>query len=159
MTNGAAARHEPLLSGRAVFWSGLAAGLVTILLMTALMPADTGVGPSGLARFAAAILLGPGVLPPPATVDIAVILVATLVHFALSFAFAALIGVAVHHVSIVTALLIGGVAGALLYFINLYGFVFMFPWFALARSEASFLTHVVFGLVLAYVYKKAQPAH
>lgn len=98
------------------------------------------------ARLTAALVLGRGVLPPPATFDLAVWVVAAVIHFAISIACAALLGPLAAQLSRVRALLAGAVFGIALYVVNLYGFTEIFPWFAAARGGIAVAAHVVFGL-------------
>lgn len=159
MVDRTANRGELLLSWRGVLWSGLIAGIVADVVLMGLLWLGYGISPWSLSRLTAAIVLGPGVLPPPASFDTGIVLTATVVHFLLSFGLAALLGLLCQHVAKSTAIFFGGVFGFALYFINFYGFVFVFPWFASIRNEATFASHVIFGLALAYVYKKTQRAH
>jgi hypothetical protein len=80
-------------------------------------------------------------------------LIATLVHFALSIAYALALSVFIARLSTPLSLLAGAAFGLLLYAINMYGFTFVFPWFAAARDWITAATHVVFGIVAAAVYK------
>jgi hypothetical protein len=92
-------------------------------------------------------------LPPPATFDWSVMLIATLVHFALSIAYALALSVFISRLSTPLSLLAGAVFGLSLYAINMYGFTFVFPWFAAARDWITAATHGIFGMVVAAVYK------
>jgi hypothetical protein len=40
-----------------------------------------------------------------------------------------------------------------IYFVNFYGFAAIWPWFAQARNWVSILSHITFGVVLAWSYK------
>jgi hypothetical protein len=107
------------------------------------------------ARLAAALLLGTGVLPPPATFDAAVMAAATAVHFALSVAYAALLAPLARVGSAATAAGAGALFGLALYAVNLHGFTAVFPWFAPARGGATLAAHIVFGLTAALVWQRA----
>ena len=102
----------------------------------------------------AAIGMGKGVLPPPATFDLGIMMIAMVIHLVL----AALLGivfafVASRFVSNRTMLLLAGaVFGLVVYFVNFYGLTAFFPWFAMARNAISIFSHVIFGIVLAGVY-------
>src|SRR5437868_10546381 len=70
--------------------AGIVAGILATAVQIALWSVFTDALPTILfrdARFAAAIVMGRRVLPPPASFDPTVMLVATLVHFALSIAY------------------------------------------------------------------------
>jgi hypothetical protein len=105
------------------------------------------------ARLTAAIVIGRQVLPPPATFDWSIMLVATLVHFSLSTAYGLTLSVIISRLSTSLSFLVGATFGLFLYAINMYGFTFVFPWFAAARDWITAATHVVFGVVAAVVYK------
>ena len=76
--------------------AGLIAGLLFMMLQLILVPA-LGMGSAwGPPRMIAAIALGPGVLTP-ATFDSGIVLVAGIVHFALSIAYAAFLAFRVGH--------------------------------------------------------------
>jgi hypothetical protein len=136
--------------------AGVAAGVVAtvaqiVLWWTALEPL-----PAILfrdARLTAAIVMGRQVLPPPATFDWSIMLVATLVHLALSIAYGLTLSLLISRLSTPLSLLAGAASGLFLYAINMYGFAFVFPWFAAARGWITATTHVVFGLVVVAVYK------
>ena len=59
------------------------------------------------ARFAAAIILGRGVLPPPATLDWQIMFIATWIHFGLSIIYAILLSWLIHRLDIKNSLIVG----------------------------------------------------
>jgi hypothetical protein len=132
---------------RAGLKAGLIAGTVFIVLEASLGYLVHGHSPWVKIRMIAAIVLGPGVLAPPATFHLGIFLVAMLVHYGLSIIYA-LIGVALlHRFRLLPATLLGGLLGLLLYGINFYGFTIFFPWFAEGRSWTVMFTHIIFGMV------------
>ncbi len=142
--------------------AGLIAGLVFLIAEMVLVGTVGGQSPWGPPRMIAAIGMGEDVLPPPATFDAGIVMVAMLIHFALAAVlgvlFAVLIGRFV--TSTVAALATGAVFGLVVYFVNFYGLTGMFPWFAMARNGISIFAHVLFGVVLAWSYRRltAKPA-
>jgi hypothetical protein len=104
-------------------------------------------------RFAAAIVMGRGVLPPPASFDGQVMLVATLVHFALAILYGLILARFIAGLRVAASLLAGSGFGLILYAINMYGFTAIFPWFASARDWITAVAHVVFGVALAGAYR------
>jgi hypothetical protein len=149
---------------KAAVLAGLVAGAVFLMLEMA-MVAMTGDSPWGPPRMMAAIVLGKGVLPPPATFDMMIMVVAMAVHFMLSVLFGLVLAVGValtrQRPSLGVAVLIGSVLGLMIYVVSFYGFTVLFPWFAMARNLISVVGHIVFGAVLAWVYVKLawrQPA-
>ncbi len=79
------------------------------------------------ARFAAALLLGRGVLPPPASFDPWVMLVATFVHFALSIAYGLMLAPVIVRLSTRSSLFAGAAVGLALYVINMHGLTAALP--------------------------------
>ena len=105
------------------------------------------------ARLTAAILMGRGVLPPPVTFDWNVMMVATLIHFAISIAYGLILACLISRLGMALSLLVGSIFGLILYGINMYGVTIIFPWFWEARDWITILTHIVFGILLAGTYK------
>jgi len=146
----------PMVHWRSAALAGIAAGVVATVAQVVLWWALSEPLPAILfrdARLTAAIVMGTGVLPPPATFDGSVMLIATLVHFALSIAYGLALSILIARMSTALALLAGAAFGACLYAINMYGFTLVFPWFVAARDWITAVTHVVFGVVAAVVYK------
>ena len=108
------------------------------------------------ARLAAAVVLGPAALPPPATFDPAVMAVATAVHFALSLAYTALVAVLVGGRPMRGAMAIGAGFGVALYVVNMHGFTWVYPWFAQARGWIALVAHVAFGVSAAAAWRAAR---
>ena len=167
-TSAAGIRPKPLkndmprIHWRSAALAGIAAGVVATLAQIALWWVASEPLPAILfrdARLTAAIIMGRDVLPPPATFDGPVMLIATLVHFALSIAYALALSVFISRLSMPLSLLAGAAFGLLLYAINMHGFTFVFPWFAVARDWITVATHVVFGIVAAAVYKTWPTRH
>lgn len=104
------------------------------------------------ARLAAAIFMGPRALSSPGAPPWLVMIVATVVHFGLSIAYACALAVAIRRLPPWTATATGAVFGLLLYIVNMYGFTLLFPWFAAARDSITATAHIVFGAAAAAVY-------
>jgi hypothetical protein len=145
----------------AAVYAGVAAGILATIVQIVLWAIFTDALPAILyrdSRFAAAIVLGRGVLPPPASFDERIMLVATLVHFALAIAYALTLAWLIANLRVRTSLLAGAAFGLGLYAVNMYGFTAVFPWFASSRDWITAVTHLVFGTVLAAVYRVAARA-
>lgn len=99
-------------------------------------------------RLTAAIVMGQSVLLPPAIFRWDVLLVATLLHFALSFACAVIPAPFSKFRYALPRLVLGAIYGLLIYAVNLFGFTLLFPWFEVARGWVTLVAHVVFGMVL-----------
>lgn len=100
------------------------------------------------ARLTAALIMGIGVLPPPATAQWDILLVATFIHFGLSVIYAVIPAVLARYLNGVPALAAGALYGLAIYTVNLYGFTTFFPWFAISRDWVTMATHVIFGISL-----------
>ncbi len=140
------------LDWKAATLAGLVAGIVFLVLEMFLVTVFGGGSPWGPPRMMAAIVLGKGVLPPPATFDLGIILVAIGLHLVLSIVYATVFSVLIGRLNPVPALVGGGIGGLVLYLVNFYGFTGIFPWFAMARDWISIFGHVVFGLAVAGVF-------
>ena len=101
------------------------------------------------ARLTAALVMGTGVLPPPSTPQWDILLVASLIHFALSVVYALVPTHLAGRLRAAPALVAGALYGLAIYVVNLYGFTLLFPWFAVARDWVTLVAHLVFGVALA----------
>jgi hypothetical protein len=104
------------------------------------------------ARLTAAIVMGRAVLGASSGFDPLIMGVATLVHAALSLAYAAVLAKLVRNLSAGAALLAGGVFGLVLYGVNLHAFTAIFPWFVPVRGAITLVAHLAFGIIAAGVY-------
>lgn len=144
------------LDAKAGVLAGVIGGLVFLILELMMVPLFLGDPMWAPPRMIAAIAMGEGVLPPPGTFDFTIVMVAMVVHFALSIIYGLTVGLVIHGIQRGMALLIGAGFGLALYLVNFYVFTAVFPWFATARNWVSIFAHIVFGLVTAWAYKKFQ---
>ena len=103
----------------------------------------------------AAMVMGEGVLPPPASFDLLIFMVAMIVHFVLSVMLAFVFAWAVSrwHLGFGAAVALSAIFGLLVYLVNFYPITaILFPWFAMARNWITISSHIVFGMVLAWAY-------
>lgn len=101
-------------------------------------------------RLAAAILLGPETIAAP--LSAAALLVATVIHFGLSIAYAALFALLLRRLptpSRASLFVAGAAFGLAIYLINMHAFTAIFPWFAVVRDATTLSAHLVFGVSLA----------
>jgi uncharacterized membrane protein (Fun14 family) len=134
---------------RAAIWAGVIAGIVFMMVEMLMVMFFQGQGPWGPPRMIAAMVLGKDVLPPPADFDIAIMMTAMMIHFPLSIVYGLIVGLAVRRFSNILALIIGGVFGLIIYFINFYLIApIMFPWFTEAQNWISLVSHLIYGLML-----------
>lgn len=133
-------------------FAGLIAGAVFMMAEMGLV-ALAGDSPWGPPRMIAAMVLGPSVLPPPASFDLVVLMTAMMVHFPLSILLAVVATPILARTSLLPALAAGTAFGLLVYVVNFYGFSIIWPWFEMARNVISIASHAMFGLVLALSLK------
>lgn len=136
----------------AAVWAGVIAGAVFLVLEMLMVEMFLGMSMWGPPRMIAAIAMGEGVLPPPETFDAGIVIMAMVVHFALSILFAIVLALIVQRMGFGAALAIGALYGLALYLVNFYGFTAIFPWFAMARNWVSITAHIIFGAVAAWAY-------
>ncbi len=142
----------PKLDVKAAIWAAIIAAAVFMMMEMIMVAVFKGASPWGPPRMIAAIGMGKGVLPPPATFDIGIMMVAMLIHFVVSIVLALIFGLIAKGRSVGSAVLIGAVFGLVLYFVNFYGMTSVFPWFAQARGWITMVSHIAYGAVLGWVY-------
>ncbi len=142
----------PQISTKAALWAALIAGAVFMMLEMIMVPVFMGGSPWGPPRMIAAMGMGEGVLPPPATFDAVIMMVAMLIHFGLSVILAFVFAFIARGRDFGMVIGLGAVFGLVVYLISFYGMTAIFPWFAMARHWVSILAHVVYGAVLGWVY-------
>lgn len=142
------------LNLKAAIWAGLIAGVVFMVLEMALVMLIQGESPWAPPRMIAAIGMGEGVLPPPATFDAGIFTVAMVIHFVLAALLAVILGLGISRfrLGIGASILGGTVFGLAVYYVNFYGFTAVFPWFAMARGAIGIIAHAAFGAVAGGVY-------
>lgn len=138
---------------KAGIWSGVIAGVVFLVLEMVMVALFAGESPWGPVRMMGAILLGEGVLPPPATFDFGVVMAAMFVHFALAIILGLVLAYLVFRLTFGTALAVGLAFGLVVYLFNFYIMTGLFPWFAMGRNWITIFAHLAFGLTLAWSYK------
>ena len=145
-------RLRQLVDWRAAVIAGVVSGFVLLALEMLLTWRAVG-SPWVFPRLAAAIVLGRGVLPPPATFAPGVLLVALLIHLPLSIAYACLIAFVLHRWGLVVGIVGGAAFGLALYAID-FGTVFsIYPWFAPMKGWIALWAHVAFGAVAGGTYE------
>ncbi len=143
---------KPLINVKAAIWAAIASGAVFLALEMIMVPIFMGGSPWGPPRMIAAIGMGKEVLPPPATFDAVIMMVAMLIHYGLSIIFALLFAFIARGRTVGMTTMIGAVFGLVVYFVAFYGMTAVFPWFAMARGWIGIFAHIVYGAVLGLVY-------
>lgn len=146
-------RMRQIMDWRAAFWAGIIAGAVFMLAQMVLLALVIGGSPWVVLRRVAAIVLGESVLPPPATFDLTIFLVALLLHFFLSVIYALILAFIIHRWGLIVGIVGGALFGLALYVVNYFTFSIFFPWFFPVRSWIDVFSHVLFGAVAGGVYE------
>ncbi len=136
----------------AAVWAGLIAGTIFLLINMLLTSIYLG-SPWVIVRLIASVLMGKGVLPPPATFDPAIFIVSLVVHIPLSILFSCLLAIILHRWGLFVGILGGALFGLALYLINFYTFSLVFPWFFPMRSWIMALSHIIFGALAGGIYE------
>ena len=146
---------------KAAIWAGIIAGVVFMMLEMVLVATVGGGSPWGPPRMIAAIGMGKDVLPPPATFDLGVMIIAMAIHFVLAILLGMILGLIVSRwkPGLMASIGVGAIFGLAVYLVNFYGFTALFPWFAMARTPITLLTHVMFGTVLGWSYHALAVRH
>tara|TARA_R110002051_G_scaffold75692_2_gene137608 strand:- start:1489 stop:1965 length:477 start_codon:yes stop_codon:yes gene_type:complete len=131
----------------------IAAAVFMMMEMEMGLVAMAGQSPWGPPRMIAAIVMGEGVLPPPSSFDLMILMAAMAVHFMLSIVIGVVFAMGVRRPGLPMALMAGAAVGLGLYVVNFYGFTVIFPWFAMARNAISIVSHLAFGMVLGLSYR------
>ena len=84
-------RMRQVVDWSAAIWAGLIAGILFLALNLFVVTTFVGGNVWVVLRLLASIVLGQGVLAPPATYDFKVLLAALFAHFALAIAFSLLL--------------------------------------------------------------------
>ncbi len=146
-------RMRQVMDWRAAFLAGIIAGVVLLILQLTILPVMTGDSPWVTLRLIAAIGLGEGVLPPPATLDAGILIVALLLHLVFSILATFVIAFVLHRWGLLVGIIGGAFLGLALYAINYYTFLLYFPWFFPMRSWIALVSHVIFGAIAGGTYE------
>jgi hypothetical protein len=142
--------HEAF-SWRAAVCASVIAALVFAALDIGLTWAVRGVSPWVPLRMMGAIVLGPKALSPPDTFDGRIVAAAILLHLVLSIVYGTFLALVMPRVDAAKGIVIGGLYGLALYYINFYGFSSFSP-FVDQRDWLGIVSHGAFGAVLACMY-------
>ncbi|MES2104505.1 MAG: hypothetical protein V4634_10835 [Pseudomonadota bacterium] len=139
--------------------AGFVAGAVVMVMELFWSTVIINVSPWAASHLVAAILMGPDVLQST-TFSMGVVVMALAIHYVLGAVFGAILAaiIAPFHFdsSIRMSLLVGAVFGLLLYAFNFYGMVRFYPWFADMRNGVVLLSHLLFGMTAAVMYRQLE---
>ena len=140
--------------------SGFAAGAVLMVLDLLWSSIVTG-GPWRTSHMIAPIFLGADAVQSTGfNFNFRVVAIALGVHYALGIVFGLILAAIMAPLQLDTtvrrALVTGAVFGLILYIVNFFGMVRLFPWLADLRGWATVAAHLVFGTVAALLYWKLE---
>lgn len=136
--------------------AGIAAGILATIVQILLWWTFWDVLPSIFfrdIRYTAAIIFGETILPPPATFDLQALLIATMIHAILSMLYAIALPTLIDRLGLKTSLIAGGLYGLIIFWVNMYGVVIIYPWFVDTRDWITVTAHIAFGVSAAGIYK------
>ena len=142
-----------VLDWRLAVFAGLCGGTVFLVLTLLFAAFSWHISGWSVLRYMASIVLGAGVLPPPAGFDFVVVVVALLVNYALAIFYALVLAAIIHRWGFLVGLIGGALFGVAIYFINLYAVTLFFPWFFSLNSTALLISFIAFGAVTGSVYE------
>lgn len=142
----------PGIDASAAVAAGLIAGVVCLVLEMLLVPLFLGGSLWAPPRMISAIVMGEEILAGPLDYRAQILFFAILIHLGLSVFSAFVLGFIIRGRPVGQAMLIGGVFGLVVYGVNFYAMTELFPWFVEGRNWVTVLSHLVFGVVLAWIY-------
>jgi ABC-type cobalamin transport system permease subunit len=145
--------RRKVIDWKAVLWAGLVAGTVFLLANLFAVPRIMGGSFWISVRLVGSMLLGEGVLAPPATFHAGALVAAIAVHYTLALVLAAVIAFVVHRGGLIGGVLGGAVLGAAFYFINYYTLSYFFPQFFALRHGSVLASHILFGALAGGIYE------
>lgn len=146
-------RVRKVVDWKAVLIAALVAGTVALLWNFFVVPALLKTTPWVAVRLTGSILLGKGVLAPPATAHIGALVAAIAIHYLLALAMTAIIAYVVHRGGLLGGMLIGGLLGLSFFCIDYYTLTYFMPQFFAIQHWSVVTGHVLFGLVAGGMYE------
>ncbi len=146
-------RMRQVMDVSAAVWGGVIGGAVFLLVQIIMATGPLSSSMWVPLRWNAAIIMGQGVLPPPAGFALGPVVVGLIVHFALSILFSLLIAFIIHRGGLVMGIVGGALMGLCLYALNYFTLTAVFPWFFAIRSWMMAVGHILFGAVAGGVYE------
>lgn len=141
-----------LVDWSAALWAGLFAGLAFLLINVWAIPYFEGGTTWMVVRYIASLVLGDGVLVP-ATANMGILVVAVIVNFAMSIAYALILAIIIHRGGLIMGIILGALFGFALYLINMGAFTILYPWFELLYSNSFIAAHIIFGALAGGIYE------
>lgn len=147
-------RMRQVVDVSAAIWAGLIAGVVFLVFQMIMVATIYNDSIFLVFRWAAAIVLGTGVLPPEASgFSFGIFIMGLLLHLGLSVLYSLLIAFIIHRWGLVVGIVGGAFIGLALFMVNYYTMTILFPWFYVASRPAMMLGHMLFGAIAGGIYE------
>ncbi|MEO8308956.1 MAG: hypothetical protein ABI616_13040 [Pseudomonadota bacterium] len=146
-------RVRKLVDWKAILLATLVAGTIALLWNFFVVPALLKTTPWVAVRLTGSILLGKGVLAPPATAHIGALIAAIATHYVLALVMTAIIAFVIHRGGLVGGILIGGLLGLSFYCIDYYSLTFFMPQFFAIQHWSLVVGHILFGAIAGGTYE------
>jgi hypothetical protein len=146
-------RMRQLVDWRAAIWAGIVSGAVFFMLNLILMPEFMGGNRWVVVRYMASLVMGSGILPPPAVFSADALMAAILMNSITTLAFGLLVAYVIHRGGLLLGVLGGAVLGLAAYGINFYTLTYFFPWFFPLRGWVMAVNHVILGALAGGIYE------
>ena len=135
-------------------WAGFVGGAALLLMEMLLRPLVMGGTPMDFVRMVAAMAMGESVLPEPGRLTTLVFVGAMAFHLPLSLLYSRILAGIIHRWHPGAAVAFGVLFGAALYAVNFHLLIGLFPWFVHIRDWVTVMAHLVYGGLVALVYKE-----
>ncbi|MCU0599114.1 MAG: hypothetical protein MUE70_07660 [Desulfobacterales bacterium] len=146
-------RWRQLVDWRAAIWAGIASGSVFFILNLFLIPLVTGGNSWVIVRFMASLVLGEGILPPPASFAVDAMMAAIIANTFATLVFGLLVAYVIHRGGLLLGILGGAILGVAAYGINFYALTYFFPWFFPLRGWVMAVNHMTLGALAGGIYE------
>jgi len=135
--------------------AGFVGGAVLMLIELLWSFSTTGAASWATSHMVAGIAMGPDVARGEGF-EVVVVAVALFIHYLLGVAFGLVLAAIISPFQLEAgagmAVVLGALAGFVLYLFNFHVMTTVFPWFAAMRGGANMLAHVIFGMATACAY-------
>jgi hypothetical protein len=135
-------------------YAGIIAGALFLALEMFLIKATGRGGLWDPVRLSASIAMGNAVVAHERPITSDIMFIGMLVHFLLAIWYAVLLGMLVHTLKTAPAVVGGAVFGLLMYLFHFYVLSAWYPWVVDFRGWIAIVTHVIFGISAAWIYKQ-----
>jgi hypothetical protein len=135
-------------------YAGIIAGALFLALEMFLIGAFGSENVWDPVRLSASIAMGNAVVASTKPITSDILFIGLMVHFLLSIWYAVLLGMLIHKLRTGRAVVAGAGFGLLMYLFHFYVLVGMYPWVVNFRGGIALVTHLIFGMSVAWIYSR-----